>query len=122
MRQSPDTGSFHAADFASQIRRMRGKTGLRATASEIGGITASTLSRIENGGIPDLDSFIRICHWLNASPNDFIVGFTESGKEFDTPAIVAAHFRADKVLSRDTAEALSAAVKALYSAAKRGEL
>ena len=122
MRRSPDSGAFDVAQFATRIRSKRGRKGLRPTAAEIGGVTASTLSRLEQGGIPDLDTLIRVCHWLEASPNDFIPGFREIRPEAETQDLVEAQFRADKILSPDAAEALSAAVRALYSAAVRGEL
>ena len=40
--------------LATMVRTKRGSRGLRATASGIGEISASTLSRVENGKAPDM--------------------------------------------------------------------
>lgn len=43
--------------------------------SEIVGVSAPTISRIETEeGSPDMATFIRLCEWLGFDPNDF---FTE---------------------------------------------
>lgn len=44
---------------------------LRACAKEIG-VSAATLSRVENGMSCDLRSFARICGWLGADPAIFL--------------------------------------------------
>ena len=49
------------AKLSAMVRAKRGSMGLRAAAEEIGDISASTLSRIEQGRIPDLDTFFRLC-------------------------------------------------------------
>lgn len=35
------------------------------------GVSKSTLSRIENGSTPDLDTFGKICGWLKLEPNKY---------------------------------------------------
>ena len=45
--------------------------GLREFAKQIG-ISTSTLSRIERGNKPDLDTVILICKWLKMDINKFI--------------------------------------------------
>lgn len=123
MRHQPDKSSFDGDFLAKRIRDKRGDQGLRDTAAEIGGISASTLGRIEKGHVPDLDTFIRLCQWLNISPNQFVkeVPFSPA-EEMTTPDVIAAHFRADRTLSPQTAEALVAAMNALYEAAKAGKI
>ncbi len=60
--------------FASAIKTKRGTKGLRETATEIGDVSSATLSRIEQGNLPDVETFIKICKWLNVSTDTFITG------------------------------------------------
>ena len=48
-------------------REKRGSRGLRTVASEIG-TSAPTLSRIESGKMPDLQTFGKLCRWLGVDP------------------------------------------------------
>lgn len=52
------------------LRKRRGSMGLRAAAREIG-ISPTTLSRIENGHIPDLGTLEKICAWLGEELESF---------------------------------------------------
>ena len=36
-------------------------------AAKQAGVSAATLSRVERGGVPDIESFRKICLWLNLS-------------------------------------------------------
>lgn len=56
---------FDSTGFVVEIlfQRKIKKLSLRAAAKEIG-ISPATLSRIENGNKPDIDSFCQICDWL----------------------------------------------------------
>lgn len=124
MRHQPDSSAFDAACLAEYVRLKRGGMGLRATARKIGGISASTLGRVEKGQVPDLDTFIRLCRWIEVRPSTFMKDFRQNERfaQQSTPEVVAAHFRADRALDARTAESLSRAVQALYEAAKRGEI
>ena len=51
------------------IKSKRGNRGLRDTAKEIG-TSSPTLSRIENGNLPDIDTYLKICTWLDV-PSDY---------------------------------------------------
>jgi transcriptional regulator with XRE-family HTH domain len=55
------------SNLAFQIKEKRGDRGLREVANEIG-ISHATLSRIENGKLPDIETFKKICEWLNVDP------------------------------------------------------
>lgn len=35
-------------------------------------IGVATLSRMENGGVPEMDTFIKACNWLKVSVCEFI--------------------------------------------------
>jgi transcriptional regulator with XRE-family HTH domain len=52
--------------MAEEKRRI----GLREFAKQIG-ISTSTLSRVENGKQPDIETFFKICYWMKKSSNEF---------------------------------------------------
>ena len=109
--------------FAAMLRARRGDRGLRSVAEEIGEVSASTLSRIEQGGVPDLETYLRICRWLGL-PSEPIPGLTKRSSfpsEASTPELIEAHFRAEKVLPAETIEALSNMIRQAYKwAAAKG--
>jgi len=119
-------------DFAAMVKAKRAGRGMRAVAQEIGGVSASTLSRIEQGRVPDLDTFIRICRWLEVPPNRFVPGQPVLGsgqkdessppEQLDTADIITAHLRADRTLAPETATALATMIRLAYDAAKSAEL
>lgn len=94
-------------------------------------VSASTLSRIENGtGKPDADNIARLTTWLDM-PLERILGHgreeTNEAKAVvyypheSTPEIVEAHLRADRNLSPETADALSQLFRVAYSQFSRNE-
>lgn len=107
--------------FAAEVRTKRGKQGLRATAVAIGDISAPTLSRIEQGNVPDLDSFIRLCKWLGRPPHSFTGEPSTTAKE-NTPKQIEAYLRADKTLAEDTVKAIITMIDLAYDAAKKGKM
>jgi transcriptional regulator with XRE-family HTH domain len=112
------------AELGRAVKRRREELGLslRDLADKTQ-VSASTLSRIENGtGRPDADNIARLTQWLDM-PVDRIMG---RGTENDvepvvyypheaTPEIVEAHLRADKKLSPETANALSELFRVAYN-------
>lgn len=105
--------------FVAMLKTKRGRQGLRETAKAIGDVSASTLSRIENGKVPDLDIFLQICDWMGVSPDEFMRSDEETTVETSTPEIIEAHLRADKNLDERTAEAIAEMVRAAYNLNKR---
>lgn len=109
--------------LAAMVRAKRGGQGLRAAAQEIGEISASTLSRVEQGNVPDLDTFIRLCRWLGVEPQQFYLhAGNEEPEGPSTPETIEAHLRADRALDPETAGAMARMIRMMYSAAIRGEL
>lgn len=102
--------------LAALVAKMRNGRPLRDVAEEIGGVSAPTLSRIQNGHLPDLDTFMRICRWLKVSPDDFQVSplkkVVDSG--IDTRETVCAYLRADRTLPVTTANALTTMIELAY--------
>jgi transcriptional regulator with XRE-family HTH domain len=100
-------------------RRLGERMSLRAVARETD-VSASTLSRIENGsGVPDADTLARLARWLEI-PLERIVTMGESLNavvyypDNSTPDIVEAHLRADRNLTPETARALSELFRVAY--------
>ncbi len=102
--------------LATMVRTKRAARGLREAALEAGDISPSTLSRVENGKPPDMETFLLLCDWLRVPPSEFFgntAGEKRHGAE-DASEAMAIHLRADKTLDPATANALAALVKAAY--------
>ena len=131
VRKSKDDRLISTAELGRAIKRKRieNKLSLRAVADETG-VSASTLSRIENGtGKPDADNIARLTNWLDM-PIDRVMKKAPTDESAEpviyypheaTPEIVEAHLRADKNLSEDTANALSELFRVAYSRFADGE-
>ena len=97
----------HLSQIGTLVRERRGPRGVREVASEIG-ISAATLSRVENGKQPDLGTFEKLCRWLKISPSEFL----DTGDDIDaastspSPMVATAHLRAKRQISPELAQAL----------------
>ena len=87
------------------VRRKRGDRGLRSVAAEIG-VSAPTLSRIESGKMPDLQTFGKLCNWLQIDPAS-LLGIGVQPEQAPDTGIAAAHLRANREISHETASALA---------------
>lgn len=87
------------------ILEKRGPKGVRAAAREIG-VSPATLSRVENGHLPDLENFRLICKWLDIDPNR-ILGFRSSRKARAGEIRATVHFRKQRTTTPETAAALA---------------
>lgn len=94
----------------------RGDKGIRDTAKEIG-ISPATLSRVERGHLPDIETFGKICRWLNVDPGE-ILGV--QNKNISTQKI-SVHFKKDQVLAPKTAQALAQMILAAQRAIMASE-
>ena len=109
--------------LAAFLRTKRQNRGLRAVAEEIGNVSASTLSRIEQGSAPDLPTFIRICGWLGVSPDEFVDPALHLKKkaaadsDIALPEAIEAQLRQDRVLPTTTVDAISEMIRVAYRAA-----
>lgn len=95
------------------IARKRGSRGIRAAAIEAE-VSPATLSRVENGNIPDLATFAKICRWLGVDPARFL-GVERAAPESPTVKAVA-HFRKKPTVSKETAASLGALILAAQRA------
>jgi transcriptional regulator with XRE-family HTH domain len=116
----------NTVELGRAIRRKREEMGLslRDVADETG-VSASTLSRIENGtGKPDADNIARLTGWLQMPMERVMGARAADGAEESpvvyfpheaTPDIVEAHLRADRNLNPETAKALSELFRVAYA-------
>lgn len=94
----------------------RGSKALRQVAKEAS-ISYATLSRIERGYPPDLETFKKLCAYLRVDPGE-VLGL--KGGMAGTP-IATVHFRKDRTLKPKTAEALAQLILAAQRAALASE-
>lgn len=98
------------------IKEERGQRGLREVAREIG-ISAATLSRVESGKQPDLETFSRLCVWLKINPGE-VLGFTPESTLSEAPdpfsQTVFAHFKAERSLKAETGKHLGELIVAVH--------
>src|SRR5580765_6618331 len=116
----------NTSELGRAIKRRREELGLslRDVADKTD-VSASTLSRIENGtGKPDADNIARLTSWLDM-PMERVLSGRHSGTEDaaaviyypheSTVEIVEAHLRADQNLTPETAAALSELFRVAYT-------
>jgi len=89
------------------LMERRGDEGIREFAKKLG-ISPATLSRIENGKLPDLETFSKICDRLDLDPTDLLqVGKRTSTGAAAAPLTAAVHFKADAQLTPRAAQDLA---------------
>ena len=111
------------AELGRAIKRRREELGLSLRdVADVTGVSASTISRIENGtGKPDADNIARLTGWLDMPIDRVMSKKTADDVEAviyyphePTPEIVEAHLRADKNLTPQAAQALAELFRVAY--------
>jgi len=93
--------------LGTMLRTRRGNRGIRDVAKEIG-ISPATLTRVEGGRQPDLETFQKICVWLQIDPAGVLgIEVEGTGAESELSRSASVHLRADKELSPSTANDLA---------------
>lgn len=120
---------INTVELGRAIKRRREELGLslRDVADKTQ-VSASTLSRIENGtGKPDADNIARLTSWLDM-PVDRVMKKQGASEAVEPviyypheamPEIVEAHLRADKNLTPEMAKALSELFRVAYDQFKK---
>ncbi len=103
--------SLHIEELGRLVATKRGSRGVRAAAAEAE-VSSATFSRVENGHMPDLETFAKICKWLGKDPREFL-GFE---REEAAPPQAVVQFKKDRTVSRDTAVALGELILAAQNA------
>ena len=91
----------------------RGDRGVRDFSRELG-VSAATLSRIERGKLPDLETFGKLCSVLKLDPAEIleIEGIETPSSAPSPTAVAAVHFKADAHYSPEAARDLAALILA----------
>lgn len=66
--------------------------------------------------MPDLETFVKLCRWVERDPGEFLGFEKASGSAPDNGAQV--HLRKRKTASKETAESLGALILAVQAAAE----
>jgi transcriptional regulator with XRE-family HTH domain len=104
-------------DLGKMIVAKRGTRGVRAAALEAG-VSPATLSRVENGHMPDLATFAKLCKWIERDPREFL-GMDVDGDQLQPAAVV--HFKKKKTVAMETATALGHLIIAAQTAVRARE-
>jgi len=99
-------------DFGRLLVAKRGSMGVRAAAAAAR-VSTATFSRVENGHMPDLETFAKLCKWLERDPREFLG--IEMGEPQRVPAATV-HFKKSKTVSEETAKALGELILAAQRA------
>jgi transcriptional regulator with XRE-family HTH domain len=119
----PKAPLINVAELGQYIKRKRERErlSLRNVAKQTQ-VSASTLSRIENGtGIPDTPTLARLARWLNIPFERIVTGGNSKESPIvyypqeSVPDIVAAHLRADRNLTPEQARALEDMFRIAYN-------
>ena len=94
------------SNLGAMVKKRRGASKLRETATDIG-ISAPTLLRVESGRLPDLDTFGKICRWLEVDPGDFLGHPSQQPTAAPAETTISAHFKAEKLPEPETLKALA---------------
>jgi transcriptional regulator with XRE-family HTH domain len=114
---------INVAELGQYIKRKREgeRLSLRAVAKQTQ-VSASTLSRIENGtGVPDTPTLARLARWLSIPFERVVTGSASKESPIvyypqeSIPDIVAAHLRADPNLTPELARALEDLFRVAYN-------
>lgn len=98
-------------NFGLKLVEKRGATGVRETAKKIG-VSPATLSRVERGYLPDINTFKKICKWYKIDPSEVL----EFKAVKSSKTRIAVNFRKDQAIKLETAEALAQMILAAQRA------
>ncbi len=99
--------------LSSMIKSKRQTKGLRDTAKEIG-IGLATLSRVEQGNLPDVETFIKLCNWLSVSTDIFITDSTPKKIVTSEKDSLIYQLRSSGELDQNTVAAIITLVELAY--------
>jgi transcriptional regulator with XRE-family HTH domain len=109
--------TLRLSELGPLVRKKRGLLGVRAAAAEAD-ISPATFSRIENGHMPDLETFAKVCRWLDVDPSEFLG--TQPRKS--DISVAAVHFRKDHANRPETAASLANLILAAQDALRARSL
>ncbi|QOZ24018.1 helix-turn-helix domain-containing protein [Bradyrhizobium sp. CCBAU 51753] len=104
-------------EFGRLVAAKRGSRGIRSAAAEAD-VSPATMSRVENGHMPDLKTFAALCKWIERDPREFLG--METTDTHDTRRAVV-HFKKKKTVQVETAKALGELILAAQRALRARE-
>jgi transcriptional regulator with XRE-family HTH domain len=104
-------------EFGRLVAAKRGSRGIRAAALEAN-VSPATLSRVENGHMPDLKTFAALCKWIERDPREFLGMETTDGISKRNAVV---HFKKKKTVQMETAKALGELILAAQRALRARE-
>lgn len=105
--------------LASMIKSKRGKKGLRETANEIGNVSSATLSRVEQGNLPDVETFINLSNWLGVSTDVFVTNNHSQQTELTEKDKLLFQLRSSQELDPETIDAMVTMVGMAFTKLKK---
>jgi transcriptional regulator with XRE-family HTH domain len=110
--------------LSSMIKSKRGKKGLRETALEItketgSKISSATLSRIEQFKLPDVETLILICKWLQVSTETFIISPPTDAQEVSEKDMIVYQLRASRQLDQESIDTMIKMIDFAYNNVRR---
>ena len=112
----PDGKLFDTESFIAAIEANRAQKGMswREVAREVE-LSPSTLTRLRQGSVPDIETFARLCSWANVAPEGFIRSAGDKEGDADGPLVgITALLRSDPALNVDDVEVMEAMIQATY--------
>jgi transcriptional regulator with XRE-family HTH domain len=103
--------------LAQRLRERRAGKGVRDAAAEAR-VSPATFSRIENGKVPDLETFSRVCRWLEDDPATYL-GISVASTA--SPPTARVHFKKGTAIRPDSAIALGDLIIATQAALMKEE-
>lgn len=100
--ETEDMDTIKIVNLAERLRQQRLGKGVREVAKDIG-VSPATLSRVENGKIPDLETFGKLCSWLGDDPSIYL-GLQPAQAGIPRAQV---HFKKEAAIKPETAQALS---------------
>jgi len=104
-------GRLTPKTLGNLLQQKRGSMGIRAAAGEMG-ISPATLSRVENGSVPDLDTLRKVCRWLGIDPAEYFG--PSSRRRTASDASLQVVFKKDRAISANTSKALGKLIIEAY--------
>lgn len=105
--------------LSSTIKTKRGKMGLRDAANEIGNVSSATLARVEKGNLPDVETFIKICKWLQVSTDTFVIDKKVTNTKLSEKDKIVYQLRSSQELDKETIAAMVAMVDIAFTKLKK---
>jgi transcriptional regulator with XRE-family HTH domain len=107
---------FDNHHLAALVKTKRGNRSLRDVAQDLEDMSPSTLSRVEHEKMVDVQTFLRLCDWLQVAPQEFIKNTDEvPEQEMATPERIEVVLRTDRTLPPEAADAFITLLKVTYN-------